>query len=144
MCKKHNILDATRLRRPESPPLLGGTHGSKHETMFQPFVKRHAKANLQLQFGTCVTSHRKRLHTLGIFTVIGCVNQSVVNIRQFADASSSGSIPSSMEMAGSSKCRIHRRQRYKLSQAYVLTPDKNMRYIHGHSKNVVAWWVDKF
>lgn len=52
--------------------------------------------------------------TLGIFTVIGCVNQSVVNIRQFAAASCSGSVPSSMEMAGSSKCGIHRRQRYKI------------------------------
>ena len=50
----------------------------------------------------------------------GCVNQSVVSIRQFADASSLGSVPSSMEMAGSCKCCIHRRQRYKIVPSIVV------------------------
>ena len=98
---------------------------SKRDTMFQPFVKRHAKANLQLPSGTCFTSHRKRFHFFRFFRLTctprsGCVNQSVVSIRQFADASSLGSVPSSMEMAGSCKCCIHRRQRYKIVPSIVV------------------------
>lgn len=121
-CARKNILDATQLRRSESSPLLGGTRGSKHDTMFQPFVKRHAKANLQLPFGTCFTSHRKRFHFFRLTCTprSGCVNQSVVSIRQFADASSLGSVPSSMEMAGSCKCCIHRRHRYKIVPSIVV------------------------
>ena len=122
MRTKHNTLDASQLLRSEWSPLLGGTHGSKHETMFQPFLKHHAKANLQLPFGCMLHIAPEappffpiEMHpTLGIFTVIGCMNQSVVNIRQFADASCSGGAPSSMEMVGSSKCCIHRHLRYKI------------------------------